>query len=191
MVSLNNLSQLFFNKHGDDILLSSPLQKDSVVDGPGIRCVVWTQGCIHNCYGCHNPQTHSCNGGFLYPINALCNEIGEIHQNITLSGGDPFLQPEQCFKIASYAKLQGLNVWAYTGFKFEDLMNNDLTRFLLTQIDVLVDGKFEMENKSLECRFRGSTNQRLIDVQKSLFTGTVVEWVDPMNNIRRNFEELF
>lgn len=186
-----NLSNLFFNKHGDDILLSSPLQKDSVVDGPGIRSVIWTQGCIHNCYGCHNPQTHSCHDGFLYSIDVLCSEIKESNQNITLSGGDPFLQPEQCYKIAHSAKNCGLNVWAYTGFSFEDLINNDLTRLLLTQIDVLVDGKFEMDKKSLECRFRGSTNQRLIDVQKSLLMGIVVEWKDPMNNIQRNFEELF
>lgn len=118
-------------------------------------------------------------------------EIRNIGFNITLSGGDPFLQPIQCMKVAQYAKSIGLNVWAYSGFRFEDLVQNEQTKNLLNYIDVLVDGKFEIANKSLECKFRGSTNQRLIDVQQSLTSGCVVEWVDPMELIMRNQSELF
>ena len=196
MVELHQANQminntLFFNHNDNLIRLSAPLQIDSVVDGPGIRSVVWTQGCIHNCQECHNPSTHSLHDGYDYSIEKLCIEIRNIGFNITLSGGDPFLQPIQCMKIAQYAKSIGLNVWAYSGFLFEDLIQNEQTKNLLNFIDVLVDGTFEIANKSLECKFRGSTNQRLIDVQKSLTSGCVVEWVDPMELIMRNQSELF
>ena len=189
----NNMinDMLFFNNNDNLIRLSAPLQPDSVVDGPGIRSVVWTQGCIHNCPECHNPHTHSFNAGYEYPIDILCDEIKSNGFNITLSGGDPFLQPIQCMKVAQYAKSIGLNVWAYSGFRFEDLIQNEQTKNLLNCIDVLVDGKFEIANKSLECKFRGSTNQRLIDVQQSLTSGCVAEWIDPMELITRNQSELF
>lgn len=180
---------LFFNKSNDNIRLSSLLQPDSVVDGPGIRSVIWTQGCIHNCQECHNPETHSICGGFDYKIEQICNEIKKCGYDITFSGGDPFLQPIQCAVIAKFAKEIGLNIWAYSGFLFEDLVANQKTFEFLSYVDVLVDGKFEIQNKSLECKFRGSTNQRLVDVQRSIMFGTVVEWKDPMSQIQRNNSE--
>lgn len=181
---LNN--NLFFNKSKEFIRLSSHLQPDSVVDGPGIRTVIWTQGCVHNCQKCHNPETHDFCGGFDYSIEQLCNDIKKYEYNITFSGGDPFLQPEQCALIARFAKDMGLDVWAYSGFLFEDLVANKQTVEFLSFVDVLVDGKFEIQNKSLECKFRGSKNQRLINVPKSILLGTVIEWEDPMSQIQRN-----
>jgi len=156
------------------IRLAAELQKDSIVDGEGIRAVLWTQGCMHNCKGCHNPQTHSFDGGALIELDEVKGWIDELegHQGITLSGGDPFFQPKQCAEIAKHVKDRGLDVWCYTGFTYETLMektndNEDILE-LLKNIDVLIDGKFILEEKSLELVFRGSKNQRIIDVPKSL-----------------------
>lgn len=152
------------------IRLSSPLQSDSVVDGEGIRTVIWTQGCPHHCKGCHNPETHGFKGGFLKDINELIEEIRglELQDGITFSGGDPMMQPKECTVIAKACKKMGYNIWCYTGFLFEDLLDNDDRREFLNYIDVLVDGKFELDKKSYAAKFRGSTNQRLINVKASL-----------------------
>ncbi len=150
---------------------------DSIVDGEGLRAVIWAQGCSHNCKECHNPETHDFNKGIEKDVEDIKKEINKLtlQDGITLSGGDPFFQPEACTEIAKYAKEQGLNIWAYTGFLFEVLLKNEKTRELLNYIDVLVDGKFEIENKSLNIKFRGSTNQRIINVPKSLKTNKTVE----------------
>lgn len=173
------------------VRLSSNIQPDSVVDGPGIRCVIWAQGCLHKCVGCHNPQTHAMDGGFNKLIDDLCSEIKQIGQNITLSGGDPFFQPEAFEQIAHFAKDIGLNVWAYTGFTWEYICNNPKLCKLLNSIDVLVDGKFDINKKSSECKFRGSTNQRLIDVQKSLVNKSVVLWKDEFAAFEINRSQYF
>ena len=163
------------------IRLAAPLQPDSVVDGEGIRTVLWTQGCIHNCKGCHNPSTHSFDGGILIDVDDVKEELAsfKFQDGITLSGGDPFCQPEAVYEIAKYAKEIGLNVWCYTGYTFENLLlmskDNKNIANLLKCIDVLVDGKFELEHRSLSCAFRGSTNQRLIDVEKSLENNATIE----------------
>jgi anaerobic ribonucleoside-triphosphate reductase activating protein len=162
------------------IRLASPLQYDSIVDGEGIRTVIWTQGCPHNCMGCHNPETHDFNGGFLMDIEDIKKELDNLQyqDGITLSGGDPFAQPEACYEIAKYAKSIGLNVWCYTGFTYELLLmmatKKDKYLKLLQNIDVLIDGKFMIELRSLSTKFRGSSNQRVIDVQSSLESGEVV-----------------
>ena len=100
------------------------IQTDSIVDGPGLRAVIWTQGCSHNCKGCQNPQTHSFKGGELVDVEKICKEISELeyHTGITFSGGDPMFQSEACGVIAEYAKSLGLDVWCYTGFTFEELV---------------------------------------------------------------------
>lgn len=170
-----------FNSKDDQILLAAMIQPDSIVDGPGIRTVIWTQGCSHNCKGCHNPETHSINAGGYADVDSVCKQIINNKQNITFSGGDPMLQPKQCAKIAKCAKQIGLTVWVYTGFTFDYLLslnNEDVNTFLMF-IDVLVDGPFDISKKSYECTYRGSTNQRLIDVQKSLHTNMTTEWVNP------------
>lgn len=156
------------------IRLAAPIQIDSVVDGEGIRAVIWTQGCPHNCLGCHNPGTHDFKGGYLEDVETLKKEIDSLEgqDGITFSGGDPLMQIDACLELAKHSKKRGLNVWCYTGFTFEQLLimsktNNALVE-LLNNIDVLVDGKFDLAKKSFEASFRGSTNQRVLDCKESI-----------------------
>lgn len=163
------------------IRLASELQTDSIVDGEGIRTVIWTQGCSHNCKGCHNPETHSFEDGFLVDVEDLKKEILEVkHQDgITLSGGDPMFQQEPVLEIVKFCKEHNLNVWCYTGFTFEQLLEmskkNSTIKELLEYIDVLVDGKFVLKEKSLNLYFKGSKNQRVLDMPKSLAKRKAVE----------------
>lgn len=159
------------------IRLASDLQQDSIVDGDGLRTVIWTQGCSHNCLGCHNPETHDFSGGFELDIEDLKEKIKntKYQDGVTLSGGDPFFQIPACLEIAKYCHTLNLNVWCYTGYTFEQLMtiskkNTKVLEFL-EQIDVLIDGRFDLSKKSLNVKFRGSTNQRIVDVKKSLELG--------------------
>ncbi|MBR4429554.1 MAG: anaerobic ribonucleoside-triphosphate reductase activating protein [Clostridia bacterium] len=154
---------------------------DSIVDGPGFRLAVFTQGCPHNCPGCHNPETHDFNGGKEDDTERI---IGMLRDNplldgVTLTGGDPFCQSGPCAEIAEAAKQMGLNVWAYSGWTWEELSRiaeaNPDTARLLKSVDVLVDGRFELSQRTLELRFRGSRNQRLIDVPATLRDGCVTE----------------
>lgn len=162
------------------IRLASKVQKDSIVDGPGLRTVIWTQGCKHACPGCHNPQTHDMNGGFETTVDYIIEEIRNSHlqKGITLSGGEPFLQPVPLAKIAEEAQSLGLDVWCYSGFLYDWLIDerNPMHKEnmdLLRHIDVLVDGRFVLAKKDYRLKFRGSSNQRIIDVQKSLQAGSV------------------
>lgn len=162
------------------IRLAADLQTDSIVDGPGLRSVLWTQGCSHHCPGCQNPQTWDFNGGGLVPIDMVLEAIDELEyqDGITFSGGDPMFQPEACNIIAKYAKEKGLNIWVYTGFTYEELMKLAQRKKayleFLKKIDVLVDGRFIEEKKDLSLLFRGSSNQRLIDMPKTLEKGNIV-----------------
>lgn len=157
------------------IRLASPvLQTDSIVDGEGIRAVLWTQGCLHKCPGCHNPQTHSFEDGFLLDLEEVKQQIDDLEgqDGITLSGGDPLYQVDACLELAKYVKSKKMNVWCYTGFTYENLLTlSEKTPKImefLKEIDVLVDGPFILEKKSLDAIFRGSTNQRIIDTKASL-----------------------
>lgn len=152
------------------IRLASDLEPDSIVDGPGIRTVIWTQGCSHNCKGCHNPTTHDFKGGFEVDVKEVNKQLDNLssQHGITLSGGDPMFQAKACTEIAKHAHKIGLNVWCYTGFTYEDILKNKDMLELLKNIDVLVDGKFDIKEFSLNLDFRGSRNQRIIDVPKSL-----------------------
>lgn len=158
------------------IRLASPLQFDSIVDGPGIRCVLWTQGCVHACPGCHNPQTHDRQAGTLTDIDEIINDMkaSKLQSGITLSGGEPFLQSVELIPICEAAKQLGWNIWAFTGFKIEELMKKEETLSLLNYLDVLVDGKFVEAEKDYRLKFKGSKNQRIIDVPASLSTSQVV-----------------
>lgn len=146
------------------------IEEESIVDGPGIRLVVFTQGCNHNCIGCHNPETHSFYGGKLVDIDSIINMIIEnpLLDGITLSGGEPFEQAIECSILAKRVRNMGLNVVTYTGYTFEEILRNDNFRELLLQTDILIDGKFDISKKSMMLQFRGSTNQRIIDVKKYL-----------------------
>ena len=154
--------------------------EDSIVDGPGIRFAVFTQGCPHHCPGCHNPESHPFDGGRLADTREIIAQMTEnpLLDGLTLSGGDPMCQPEPCLELAQAAHHAGLNVWCYTGYTWEALLaENDTARMaLLAAVDVLVDGPFILEQRSLELKFCGSRNQRLIDVRKSRTAGEPVIW---------------
>ncbi len=142
----------------------SGLVEESIVDGPGIRLTVFTQGCRHKCKGCHNPQTHDYNGGKDISIDEILRIVKEnpLLDGITISGGEPFDQPQACTKLAKTVKNMGLNVVIYTGYKYEELLSSKIHRALLEQADILIDGKFEIDKKDLTLPFRGSSNQRII-----------------------------
>ncbi len=158
------------------IRLAADIQRDSIVDGEGIRAVLWTQGCPHHCKGCHNPETWNPDKGMEVDIEDVKLALDELEgqDGITLSGGDPVFQSEACTEIAKYAKKIGLSVWCYTGYLFEDMLKDKKMHALLEQVDVLVDGPFLLEERSLDLYFKGSRNQRVIDVPASLKEGKVV-----------------
>ncbi|MBW4829309.1 MAG: anaerobic ribonucleoside-triphosphate reductase activating protein [Clostridiaceae bacterium] len=154
--------------------------KESIVDGPGIRLVVFGQGCKHHCQSCHNPESHSFEGGELMKIDNVIELVKEnpLLDGVTLSGGDPFEQPKSFAVLAKKVKELGLNIMTYTGYTYEEILDNiDLVpgwKKLLYSTDILVDGKFEIDKKSLMLKFKGSSNQRIIDVNKSLKTEKII-----------------
>ena len=156
---------------------------DSIVDGPDLRFTVFTQGCPHRCPGCHNPETHDPAGGREVSLEELAEQMGKnpLTDGLTLSGGEPFCQGAACAALARLARERGLNVWVYTGYTYERLLEGELPGALdlLEQTDVLVDGPFLLAQKSYQALFRGSTNQRLIDVKKSRAAGHTVLWSRP------------
>ncbi len=159
------------------------LEPESIVDGPGYRFTVFVQGCPHNCPGCHNPQTHDFSGGHLADTDDVIAHLGEnlLVRGLTLSGGEPMMQPEPLYLIAKAAKEKGMNVWCYTGFTLEELLReNRADRIrLLSAVDVLVDGPFRSHERSLDLLYRGSKNQRLIDMPATLKGGTIRLYAPP------------
>lgn len=159
--------------------------KESVVDGPGIRKVLFVQGCPHHCPGCHNPSSHDPEGGYPSTTEELTADLpeGKIVSGITFSGGEPFGQAAALAEIAAAARQRGLSVVTYTGYRFESLLEMgqqepDVIK-LLSLTDILVDGPYLQEQRDIGLAFRGSANQRLIDVPQSLTAGRAVEWRDP------------
>ena len=154
--------------------------QDSIVDGPGLRFTVFTQGCPHHCPGCHNPETHDPDGGSEVSVSELAQRMtsNPSTRGLTLSGGDPFLQARECAELARLAHESGRDVWAYTGWTYEFLLQEaDPDRLaLLEQVDVLVDGPFVESLKSYAALFRGSSNQRLIDLKQTRKAGKIVLW---------------
>lgn len=156
------------------------IEDESIVDGPGFRFVVFTQGCPHHCPGCQNPQTHDPEGGYWEDTDVLLEKMKKdpLLKGVTLSGGEPFEQAEVLVEFAEKVRENGFDVFAYSGYTFEQLTagakNRPAWLELLKLCDILVDGRFELEHRSLDLLFRGSPNQRLIDVQRSLAEGKVV-----------------
>lgn len=150
---------------------------NSVVDGTGIRVTVFLQGCTHNCEGCHNPDLQEPSGGLEIAEEKLADlilkKITPLHKGISISGGDPLFQAEALEKLLTIirGKKPDLDIWVYTGFAFEEIRDLPVMRL----IEVLVDGPFILSRKDLGLAFRGSANQRLIDVPESLNKGTVLE----------------
>lgn len=159
------------------------ITKESVVDGPGLRFVIFTQGCPHRCPGCHNPETHDPQGGKTVDVTSVLQMIEQTRllRGITFSGGEPFMQPNPLYFIAREVKSRlKLDVVTYTGYKFEELLtmarsSADVER-LLAATEILIDGPFQREERSLNLAFRGSNNQRLIHVSRSLAENKTVLW---------------
>lgn len=155
--------------------------RESIVDGPGIRMTVFTQGCPHHCKGCHNEQTWDFSGGYDSSTERILEEAQKdpILRGLTLSGGEPFAQAESLSVLAKEAKEKGYDIFCYTGYTFEHLVSqfdsHPEYKALLSNCDWLVDGPFVLEKRSLMLKFRGSTNQRILDVKKSLETMSAVD----------------
>ena len=167
----------------------------SIVDGPGIRFGVFVQGCTHHCPKCHNPESQAHGKGIDKTVGQIIEEFDAADScaGVTLSGGEPFEQAESLAELASALREKGVDVWCYTGYLFEDLMaiakgedaagaseycnkeHAQAVKKLISNLDVLVDGEFKQDLKSYAALYRSSTNQRLIDVKKSLENGKVIE----------------
>lgn len=156
----------------------SGILPDSIVDGPGIRTTVFSQGCPHHCPGCHNPETWDFGTGTDMAEETIFQIIrsNPLCRGVTFSGGEPFAQPEGFARLAQLLKDAGYEVAAYTGYTLEALLSGTQTqKDLLSRLDILIDGPFLQAQKSLEVPFRGSKNQRILDVPKSLAAGTAIE----------------
>ena len=157
----------------------SGIVSDSIVDGPGIRTTIFCQGCPHHCKGCHNPETWEFGAGTRMAVERIARIVSEnpLCRGVTFSGGEPFAQAAGFARLARLLKEAGYEVASYTGYTFEQLLKGtQAQRDLLAAIDVLIDGPFVQAEKSLEVAFRGSRNQRILDVPKSLVAGHAV-WV--------------
>lgn len=155
----------------------SGIVSDSIVDGPGIRVTVFSQGCPHHCYGCHNPETWAFGCGTDVEEEEILNIVrsNPLCRGVTFSGGEPFAQAEGFAKLAQMLKACGYEVASYSGYTFEALLQGDeKQRKLLESIDVLIDGPFVLAEKSLELNFRGSRNQRILNVLASLAAGKAI-----------------
>ena len=152
------------------------LVPESFVDGDGIRFAIFMQGCRRNCAGCHNPETHALDGGRLVDTEEIISAIkkNSLLDGITLTGGEPFLQVDAANELARAAKNFGLNVWCYTGYTFETLPPEAAP--LVENVDVLIDGEFIESLRDLNLQFRGSRNQRIIDVKKTRRQNKIVLW---------------
>ncbi len=160
--------------NGNSVLRISGTINDSIVDGPGFRLTIFVQGCPHNCEGCHNPQTHDFNGGKDMTLTEI---LDMVHSNplldgVTFSGGEPFCQAGKLAELGREIKKAGLNIVTYTGYTFEYLLSHaddsNNYRELIEVSDYIIDGPFVISQRDLTLKFRGSKNQRIIDVVKTL-----------------------
>ena len=146
----------------------SGIEAESIVDGPGLRYVVFTQGCPHQCFGCHNPETHALNSGYEISIQEIINDFlnNPLLSGMTFSGGEPFLQAESLVLLANIVKKTGKTLVTYTGYTYERLLElgkcNPSIIHLLELTDILIDGPFQISQRDLQLSFRGSANQRIL-----------------------------
>lgn len=154
--------------------------RESIVDGPGIRFAVFCQGCAHHCKGCHNTDTHDFSGGEDVTVETLLEEIDKnpLLDGVTFTGGEPFCQPAGFLTLAKGVKKRGLNIVAFSGYTYEELLQmgkeDPHISQLMDSIDTLIDGPFVEEEKDLTLEFRGSKNQRIIDMNATRQEGTPV-----------------
>ncbi len=160
------------------VRLASKIEVDSVVNGDGLRIVVWFQGCLFACPGCHNEDTWAIDGGSVYLIDDVIEEIINLNHKhidgITFSGGDPLFQSGALLKIMEGIKHLNLNTWLYSGEIYENLIKQKDFLAIRPHLDVLVDGRFVLKNLDLQLKYRGSSNQRLVDVKQSVIEDQVV-----------------
>ena len=159
------------------------ITEDSIVDGPGIRTTFYFQGCPHHCRGCHNPETWDFEGGTEFPPERLLEiaRSNPLCHGVTFSGGEPFAQAEELAEAAALLREAGYEIASYSGYTLEQLLAGEKKswRKLLEQLDVLIDGPFVLEEKSLELNFRGSRNQRILNVPASLAAGRAIPETTP------------
>ena len=152
--------------------------RESIVDGPGIRFAVFGQGCPHNCPDCHNPDSHDCEGGYDCAIDKILEEIDKnpLLKGVTFSGGEPFCQAEEFAFLGEKIRERGLSVVTFTGYTYEELldMNDESTDRLLEVTDLLIDGRYEADKRDLTLKFRGSSNQQIIDMNRTREEGGMV-----------------
>ncbi len=150
---------------------------DSVVDGPGLRVTIFSQGCPHSCPGCHNPQSHSFDPNITICVEDVYKSIKSnfLCKGVTFSGGEPFCQAKAFYQLAKLLREDGYEIACYSGYRYEEIVVADsMQQALLAQIDVLIDGRYVESERNLDLLYKGSANQRIIDVQNSLTTGEIV-----------------
>lgn len=140
---------------------------DSCVDGPGLRYVVFLQGCLHHCIGCHNTQTHNPDGGYFKEVQEIIDDIlsNSLLDGVTISGGEPFMQCDVLYELVKKLKATHYHIMIYSGYLFEEVLQLDKGREILQLCDTLVDGKFIKNKRSLSLLYKGSSNQRIINLQ--------------------------
>lgn len=147
----------------------------TTVDGPGFRTSIYFAGCLHHCEGCHNPQSWDLDAGREMTIDEIAEAVSRNDMDVSLSGGDPMYQAEELLKLCKKLKSDGRNIWLYTGFLYEELKKMPMQNAVLDYIDVVVDGPFILDKRDTSLLFRGSSNQRIIDVKASE-AGEIVLW---------------
>ncbi len=162
----------------NNLIKISGIITESIVDGPGIRYVVFFQGCHHNCPGCQNIHSHNCDGGYFKNIDEIIDEINynKLITGVTISGGEPFLQPDKLFILLTKIKcIFKFSIIVYTGYIFEDLLkiNSYYIKKSLNIIDFIIDGRFEVDKKTFLFPFIGSWNQRIINVKNTFKSGVI------------------
>lgn len=155
-----------FNHSKEVIRLSGPIEHDNIVNGDGLRAVIWTQGCLKHCEGCQNPETWDLGAGMMVSVEEVKERLRSFRgqSGLTFCGGEPFLQPEACREIAEFVKRElGWNVWSFSGYTYEEIKEygGEAWKFLLS-LDALIDGPFILAERDLTMKFRGSRNQRLL-----------------------------
>lgn len=163
-----------------DELRIAGVVRESIVDGPGIRFTIFCQGCPHGCEDCHNPETHDFNGGYTCSFDKILDAIDQnpLLAGVTFSGGEPMCQPEAFYELGLEIKKRGLDLMVFTGYTYEQLLDmsaeNEAIGRLLSICDYLVDGRYDKDKRDLRLHFRGSSNQRFIDLNLTREKGHIV-----------------
>lgn len=173
---MSNWKSPILGSDKNHIRLSGPIEHDNIVNGYGLRAVIWTQGCFLACEGCQNPETWDPNSGILVDLDTIKQELSKLkgQSGLTFCGGEPFLQPEACLEISNFVKTNlGWNVWSFTGFNYEMIKERGGPQWeFLKSLNALIDGPFILKQRDLTIKFRGSRNQRLLHLDNGKITKT-------------------